>query len=173
MVSGKHIHTDLPLTAAIIESPPEEGAYYKHGSPERKHIAEPGTPGIRLIVEGRVLDRGSHPVPHAWLDFWQADGAGKYDMDGFNLRGHQYADHEGRFHLETVMPAAYGTGAPHINVKVRAAKNTPLLTTRLFFPCEENSADPFFEEANVMDTGDFEGGLKANFDFVVDIEQKL
>ncbi len=167
MVTEKHIHTDLPLTAAV-----EEGPYYKTGSPERRNIAEPDTLGIKLIIEGHVLDKGSQPVPHAWLDFWQADGNGGYDNDGFNLRGHQYADHEGFYHLETVKPGGYEIRAAHVHVKVRATKNTPILTTQLFFPGDDMSdSDPIFDEETVMDVGDFKGGLKANFDFVVDTEQ--
>ena len=171
MVTGKHIHTDLPLTAAIVEKS-EEGAFYKHGSPERKKIAERGTPGTKLTLKGRVLDRGTNPVPHAWLDFWQADSQGEYDMMGFNLRGHQYADHDGSFTLETVKPAGYEDRAAHINVKVRAAKNTPILTTQLFFPDDDRTCDdPLFEQETVVDLTDVKGGQEANFDFVVDTQQ--
>ena len=172
MTTEKHIHTDLPLTLELKESAPREGAYYKHGSPERKKIAEPGTPGIKLILKGHVLDRGSNPVHHAWLDCWQADGEGKYDMEGFNLRGHQYAGHNGEFYLETVKPAGYENRAAHINVKVRDAKNSPILTTQLFFPDDDrNCDDPLFEEENVVDLADVEGGQEANFDFVIKVQQ--
>jgi len=172
MVTGKHIHTDLPLTAIIEERPPGEGDYYT--SPERWNIAERGTPGMKLVLKGHVLDKGANPVPHAWLDFWQADGNGNYDNTGFNLRGQQYADHNGGFYLETVKPAGYKGRAAHINVKVRAAKNTPLLTTQLFFPNDPKTCDdPLFFAENVMDLTDIEGGQEANYDFVIDIEQKL
>ena len=59
------------LTAAV-----EEGPYYKAGSPERRNIAEPGTTGVPMILEGRVLDTQGRPVPGAWLDFWHANGDG-------------------------------------------------------------------------------------------------
>jgi protocatechuate 3,4-dioxygenase beta subunit len=156
--------TNLPLTTAV-----EEGPYYKTGSPERRNIAEPGTSGKKLIAEGRVLDRSGKPLAHAWLDFWHADGHGKYDNTGFNMRGHQYTDGDGRYYLETVRPYEYLFRAAHVHVKVRAAEDTPVITTQLFFPGEaRNTSDPLFEKLTVMDIEDVENGQKARFDFVVD-----
>jgi protocatechuate 3,4-dioxygenase beta subunit len=166
MSNKKNTGTKLPLTAAV-----EEGPYYKSGSPERRSIVEPGTAGSSLILEGRVLDTSGKPIPHAWLDFWHADGRGVYDNAGFNMRGHQYADKDGRYHLETVRPYEYMFRAAHVHVKVRAAANTPILTSQLFFPGEaKNATDPLFEKLTVVDVKDIGGGQKATFDFVVETE---
>jgi len=152
------------LTASV-----EEGPYYKQGSPERANIVEAGTVGTRLVVEGRVLDRSGNPVPHAWLDFWHADGTGRYDNEGFNLRGHQYTDENGRYYLDTIKPLEYLFRAVHVHAKVRANENSPVLTTQLFFPGEErNKTDPIFESLTVMDVIESAEGLKATFDFVVE-----
>jgi protocatechuate 3,4-dioxygenase beta subunit len=149
----------------------EEGPYYKAGSPERRNITSPDTPGKKLVVEGRVLDRRGRPVPGAWLDFWQADGDGHYDNEGYHLRGHQDADKAGRYHLETVRPHQYAFRAPHVHVKVRANEKSPVLTTQLFFPGEErNTTDPIFEKCTVMDIVDTAEGQQARFDFVVATE---
>ncbi len=154
----------LNVTASV-----EEGPYYKPGSPERTNIVESGTVGTRLVVEGRVLDRSGNPVAHAWLDFWHADGIGQYDNAGFNLRGHQYTDKNGRYHLETIRPLEYLFRAAHVHAKVRANENSPVLTTQLFFPGDErNKTDPIFESLTVMDVVDTAEGQKANFDFVID-----
>jgi len=156
----------LELTPAV-----EEGPYYTPGSPERKTIAEKGTPGTKLVVEGRVLDSNGRPIPHAWVDFWHADGHGRYDNEGYNLRGHQYTDKDGRYHLETVRPLEYLFRAAHIHAKVRAKENSPVLTIQLFFPGEKkNTTDPIFEKLTVMDVKDTPDGQKATFDFVVEIE---
>jgi protocatechuate 3,4-dioxygenase beta subunit len=156
--------TSLKLTPAV-----EEGPYYKPGSPERKNIIEAGTIGTRLIVEGRVLDAGGRPLAGAWLDFWHADGSGVYDNAGHNLRGYQYTDKAGRFHLETVRPKQYLFRAPHVHAKVRADDKSPVLTTQLFFPGEKrNGTDPLFEKFTVMDVKDTPEGEKATFDFVVE-----
>jgi protocatechuate 3,4-dioxygenase beta subunit len=147
----------------------EEGPYYKSASPERHNFVAPGTPGSKLILEGRVLDRNGAPIAHAWLDFWHADGQGHYDNEGYNLRGHQYTDKDGRYRLETVRPYQYLFRSPHIHAKVRADKSSPVLTTQLFFPGEQrNQTDPIFEKLTVMDVTDIPGGQKATFDFVVD-----
>ena len=160
----KNAARPLELTAPV-----EEGPYYTSGSPERSVIAEPGIPGSRLVVEGRVLDQSGNPIPHAWLDFWSADGHGRYDNEGFSLRGHQYADKNGRYHLETVRPHEYLFRAAHVHVKVRANDQAPVLTTQLFFPGErKNTTDPLFEKLTVMDVKDIKDGQQATFDFVAE-----
>jgi protocatechuate 3,4-dioxygenase beta subunit len=154
----------LPLTAAV-----EEGPYYTRGSPERKSIAGKGTPSTRLVLEGRVFDVHGNPIQYACLDFWNADGNGKYDNEGYNLRGHQFTDKEGRYRLETVRPKDYMMRAPHIHVKVRANEKAPILTTQLFFPGEKKNATDFlFEKGTVVEIKDTAEGQIARFDFVVE-----
>ncbi len=154
----------LPLTPPV-----DEGPYYTSGSPERGNIAGEGTAGKKLVLEGRVMDRNGKPLPRAWLDFWQADGNGRYDNIGYNLRGHQYADKDGRYRLETVRPMDYMMRAPHIHAKVRANENSPILTVQLYFPGEKkNKTDSLFEKGTVMDVKDTAEGQRATFDFVVE-----
>jgi len=149
----------------------EEGPYYKRDSPERTAIAEKDTPGTKLVVEGHVFDRSGLPISHAWLDFWHANGNGEYDNRGYNLRGHQYTDKDGRYYLETVRPAQYSFRTPHIQVKVRATENSPVLTVQLFFPEEKrNQKDFIFNSSLMMDVTDAEDGQKAKFDFVLDMK---
>jgi protocatechuate 3,4-dioxygenase beta subunit len=124
-----------------------------------------------LVVKGLVLDITGKPIPHAWLDFWHADGRGQYDNVGFNLRGHQYTDKDGSYYLETVRPYEYMFRAAHVHVKVRASENAPILTTQLFFPGESrNATDPLFEKLTVMNVQDTEGGQQGAFYFVVETE---
>ncbi len=147
-----------------------EGPFYKTGSPERTVIAEEGTAGGKLIVEGYVFSKKCQTIANAWLDFWQADGTGTYDNAGYNLRGHQYTDETGRYHLETVRPIQYGPRTAHIHVKVRANNDSPVLTAQLFFPGEErNQKDPIFNSSLVMNIADVEGYQKATFNFVLDV----
>jgi protocatechuate 3,4-dioxygenase beta subunit len=153
-----------------LTRPVEEGPYYKTGSPERTAIiTDPDTPGIKLTMEGRVLDKDNKPISKAWLDFWHANGKGIYDNEGFNLRGHQYTDKDGRYHLETVRPVEYLFRAPHVHVKVQANDSAPILTTQLYFPHEKrNLTDPIFEKRTVMDVKETKDGQIAKFDFVVE-----
>jgi protocatechuate 3,4-dioxygenase beta subunit len=152
-----------------LTAPVEEGPYYKTGSPERHSVATPGTPGKKLVLEGSVLDTGGRPVPGAWLDFWHADSNGIYDNDNFNLRGHQYADENGHYRLETIRPRDYQRRAAHVHAKVRANENSAVLTTQLFFPGEpKNRTDPIFEEKTLMNVAEMQDGHHATFDFVVE-----
>ncbi len=149
--------------------PREEGPYYKTGSPERTNIVGPGTAGKKLVIEGYLYDRKGRPVAGAWLDFWHADGSGEYDNEGHNLRGHQYTDKDGHYRLETVRPKEYLFRAAHVHVKVQAGKDSPVLTTQLFFPGEEkNSTDPIFHSATLMEVEDTVDEYIAAFNFVVD-----
>jgi protocatechuate 3,4-dioxygenase beta subunit len=145
-----------------------EGPYFKAGSPERTALVDDGMGGTRLLLTGRVLDPDGQPVAGALLDFWQADASGAYDNRGYTLRGHQYTDESGAYHLETVVPGLYPGRTRHIHVKVQAP-NGPLLTTQLYFPNEaRNASDGIFSPALVLpiQTAD-DGSESASFDFVV------
>ena len=163
---------DVPSDCSGILTPSlEEGPFYKSGSPERKNIAGAGTIGNKLIMEGYVFDRNCQPIAGAWVDFWQADGNGVYDNAGYNLRGHQYTDESGRYHLETVRPVEYGPRTAHIHVKVKANDDSPAITTQLFLPGERrNETDSIFDSSLVMDVVDTDDGEKATFNFVLDVD---
>ena len=72
-----------------------------------------------LVVTGVVLSRDCKPVANALLDFWHADEQGDYDNRGFRYRGHQFTDAEGRYRLETIVPADYPGRTRHLHVKVQ------------------------------------------------------
>src|SRR5215813_8186480 len=77
------------------------GPFFKPRSPERASLLEPGMPGTRIVLTGAILSTSCQPIAGALLDFWQADDRGAYDNTGFRLRGHQFADEQGRYRLET------------------------------------------------------------------------
>jgi protocatechuate 3,4-dioxygenase beta subunit len=146
----------------------EEGPYYKPGSPQKIKLYEEGIPVNKLTLTGTVRSENGEPIPHAWIDFWQADGNGRYDNIGYVLRGHQYTDNSGRYVLETVIPGGYATRTPHIHVKVRASNSSPILTTQLFIPgMSSNKADFLYREELQIDMKDTPNGKMATFNFVV------
>ena len=121
--------------------------------------------GRRLVVAGTVLTTDCRPVRRALLDFWQADDAGRYDNQGYRLRGHQHADAQGRFRLETIFPAEYPGRTRHIHVKVQAPGKR-ILTTQLYFPGDPaNRRDGLYRPELEMKKGNAD---EASFDFVVD-----
>lgn len=144
-----------------------EGPFYTPSTPRRTSLLEPGLRGTRLQLTGRVLSTDCTPLPGALLDFWQCDASGAYDNAGFVLRGHQYADADGRFALETIVPGNYPGRVRHIHVKVQA-RNGPLLTTQLYFPDEPGNARDFlFRPDLLMRLADAANGKAGSFDFVL------
>jgi protocatechuate 3,4-dioxygenase beta subunit len=131
-------------------------------------LLEDSLQGEYLLVTGQVLGTDCRPVAGALLDFWHADAEGVYDNQGFRLRGHQFADGDGRFTLESILPGLYTGRTRHIHVKVQAP-NGPVLITQLYFPGEAaNTSDNLFNPQLVMELQPAEEGIHALFDFVVE-----
>jgi protocatechuate 3,4-dioxygenase beta subunit len=154
--TGEATRTPIPLPPPTCSAPNAitpaltEGPYYKSNTPERTSLLEPGVNGVEIILTGYVVSLDCKPVAHAWLDFWQADGAGDYDNAGYRLRGHQFTDSAGRYYLETVLPGEYPGRTQHIHVKIQAP-NQPILTTQLFFPgAAGNDRDSIFNPALIV-----------------------
>jgi protocatechuate 3,4-dioxygenase beta subunit len=116
-----------------------EGPFYTPRTPLKADFRK-DAPGQPLVLEGHVLDTNCKPLAGAWVDFWHADSAGAYDNSGFRLRGHQIADAQGRYKLETILPALYPGRARHIHVKVRAREGSRILTTQTYFPGDPGNA---------------------------------
>ena len=143
------------------------GPFYTADTPERRLLLEPGMPGTRLVVTGYVYSTDCQPIPGALLDFWQADDAGAYDNQGFLLRGHQFADEDGRFELETIVPGLYPGRTRHIHVIAQAPEVPPLIT-QLYFPDEPaNAADGLINADLTMDVQQEKDGDLAFFTFVL------
>ncbi len=163
---------NLPTTCGDLTEPSIEGPFYSPGSPSRRSLRQPGMEGVLFTLRGRVLTSDCTPVVGAFLDFWQADDDGAYDNVGFDLRGHQFTDAQGRYSLETIIPGHYLNGSQyrpaHIHVKVGGA-GLMLLTTQLYFAGDPfNTIDPFLHESLIMPTTQtMSGAVAATFDFVV------
>jgi protocatechuate 3,4-dioxygenase beta subunit len=128
------------------EPTPEQtaGPFYLPSSPQRSMLREPGMAGVPITLAGTVLSRSCRPVPGALVDLWHADGAGRYDVDGYRLRGHQFTDAQGHYVFETILPGLYPGRTRHFHVRFQAP-NRPVLTTQLYFPGEPaNARDRLF-----------------------------
>jgi len=161
---------DLPLTPGCgpqaAPTPRQtEGPYYTPNTPQRQSLVEPGTRAERLSLAGRVVARDCRPVAKALLDFWHCDDKGEYDNAGFRYRGHLYADADGRFLLETILPAIYPGRARHIHVKVQAPSRK-ILTTQLYFPGD--ARDGLWRPELTVAMARGARGLDAAFQFIVD-----
>lgn len=172
MTSPKKVKPALRKTVTQCEGTqtPEtpEGPYYKAGSPKTNTLFKEGIPGEKLELKGQVFDTDCQPLKNVWLDFWQANGEGQYDLQGFNLRGHQYTDDSGKYSLETVVPGKYTRRTPHIHVKLRANENSPVITSQLFFPgLATNKADFIYRDDLVMSIKKTSKGKIGEFNFVI------
>jgi protocatechuate 3,4-dioxygenase beta subunit len=150
-----------------VETPAiTEGPFFSTGSPERTSIRDGD--GTELVVTGTVLATDCRALANAKLDFWHADGDGDYDNSGFDFRGHQFTDDQGRYRLETIVPPPYGPRTSHIHVKVQPERGS-VLTTQLYFPDNpDNDGDDLFDAACVMDVTAVGDGQAATFTFVVE-----
>ena len=166
--------TQLPATPACDDDdaptlPQTAGPFYTPNTPLRTSLLEPGSAGTRLLLSGQVLSTRCTPIAGALLDFWHTDNAGNYDNEGYNFRGHQFADDAGRFVLETIVPGIYPGRTRHIHVRVQAP-NQPILTTQLYFPGESNNqGDSIFNPALLVTLEDTTDGKEAQFTFVLDM----
>lgn len=148
-----------PVTESATEST-VFGPFFVNGSPrfETGGDLSNGALGEPCHVSGRVTGTDGLPIAHARVDVWQADEAGKYDVqydDGVvRGRGHLYSDRDGSFSFRTVRPTAYPipTDGPvgrlmeatnrsamrpaHIHFRITAAGYEPL-TTHLFAAGDE------------------------------------
>ena len=149
-----------PLTCGEITPRQTEGPFFKADSPKRTSLIEKDSDARKLTVSGVVLSAQCRPVANALLDFWHADEDGDYDNRGYRYRGHQFSDAQGRYRLETIVPALYPGRARHIHVKVQAPGRR-ILTTQLYFPGDPaNKRDGLYRPDLEIRSG--------AFDFVVD-----
>jgi protocatechuate 3,4-dioxygenase beta subunit len=181
LAAGRLLSLDAALAQAPLEPTPEchdgaaatprqtEGPYFKPMSPERTDLIEQGITGQPIDLVGFVLTRGCKGVPGALVDLWQADDKGEYDNTNYRLRGHQYADADGRYRFRTIVPAQYPGRTRHLHVKVQP-KGGRILTTQLYFPGEAgNARDGLFRKELLIRTAKNAGSLAGRFDFVLDI----
>ena len=156
----------LAQTCGVLTPRQTEGPFFKTDSPLRTSLIEGGSPTRRLLLTGTVLTPDCKPVPNALLDFWHSDEAGAYDNRGFRYRGHQFADAQGRYRLETIVPADYPGRARHIHVKVQAPRGR-VLTTQIYFPGDPgNPRDGLYQPELEMKQAKAGEGA---FDFVVSV----
>lgn len=162
----------LLLTPACGEKPEQTpsqtaGPFYTPNSPRRSSLVEPGSKAERLVVTGFVLSMQCKPVPYALLDFWHSDEAGEYDNRGSRYRGHVFADTQGRYSLETIVPGEYPGRTRHIHVNVQVPGGR-VLTTQLYFPDEPgNRTDGIYRRELTMQVVRKGAQRDARFDFVV------
>jgi protocatechuate 3,4-dioxygenase beta subunit len=155
----------LAQTCGALTPRQTEGPFFKTDTPKRTSLVETGSRGQPLVLTGVVLSRDCRPVAGALLDFWHADDEGEYDNRGYRYRGHQFTDAQGRYRLETIVPAEYPGRTRHIHVKAQAPGRR-VLTTQVYFPNDPaNARDGLYRPELAMKLPRRGEGA---FDFVID-----
>ena len=107
--------------------------------------------GERIIVAGRVLDDGGRPVPHALVEVWQANAAGRYlhradehpaPLDpNFTGAGRCLTDAQGAYRFTSIRPGAYpwrnhhnAWRPAHIHFSICGINFLQRLVTQMYFP---------------------------------------
>jgi protocatechuate 3,4-dioxygenase, beta subunit len=139
-------HTLTEVTGPVFGS---ESIDVKACDLTRQHGGEPL--GERIIVSGRVLDENGRPVPHALVEVWQANAAGRYlhKVDQHNAPldpnftgcGHTLTDNEGRYRFVTIKPGEYpwrnyynAWRPAHIHFSLFGPAFATRLVTQMYFP---------------------------------------
>ncbi|HVB66806.1 MAG TPA: dioxygenase [Acetobacteraceae bacterium] len=100
--------TELGTTSSLL------GPFYRDDAPEvpigGSIIADQKR--AELLLYGRVTDADGRGIPGAFIQLWQTNSEGCYDLqvDGganMDMRGNVHCDAEGRFHVRTVRPLGY------------------------------------------------------------------
>jgi len=94
------------------------GPFHVEGAPhyELGDDVANGAKGTPCVVRGTVKGIGGEPIPGAYLDVWQSDGDGLYDVQHADLghaqaRGILKADAQGRYHFRSIVAVPYAI--PH------------------------------------------------------------
>jgi protocatechuate 3,4-dioxygenase beta subunit len=122
-----------------------------HADLTRNGVRNGAPLGERMVLAGRVLDEGGHPVPGTLVEVWQANAAGRYvhaadrhdaPLDpNFLGSGYTVTDAEGRYAVRTIKPGAYPWGnhpnawrPNHIHLSVFGPALATRLVTQMYFP---------------------------------------
>ena len=149
--AGPYVHIGCVPTFAGLE-----GMY---GGKDLGDTMITGNPaGERITLTLKVIDSAGDPMTDAMIEAWQPGPDGGFGTtEGFSNWGRQptHAD-TGEAVFETLMPGASAGQAPHIFLWIVARGINVGLQTRVYFPGNDNSADPVFTLA-----GDRAGTLVA------------
>lgn len=102
--------------------------------------------GRRITLSFRIIDGAGEPLRDAMVEIWQPGPAGDFGpTEGFSHWGRQAtAADTGDVVFETLMPGAPSGQAPHVFVWIAARGINIGLMTRIYFPDQDNAADPVF-----------------------------
>lgn len=156
------------VAPAAATRPQTAGPFFTPDTPLKRNFRDDAPGGEPLSLIGFVKTPDCRPVANAVVELWHANTRGRYDNQGYIMRGHQITDAMGRFLFETIVPGRYPGRTRHYHVTVAPPAASPL-TTQLYFPNESgNRRDWLFNEKLLLEIGHTRGVDFGRFDFVVE-----
>src|SRR6266498_599363 len=153
------------LMATAAASPLLLAFYPDHESTHRVSEGPAYKTGSLFLLICRVFSTTDKPISQALVVLWNVQNNGKYDFDGFNLRGRQLTAKDGRFEFLTIEAIPYGSRTAHFHFKLSAPGFEPL-TTELYLPgLAQNSRDSSFRTSNLLQKVDETGIRKGRYEF--------
>ncbi len=152
----------LPPTLSETTGPVFGYDAVAEGDNDLTHQHEGAPLGERIIVGGQVMDEGGRPVPHALIELWQCNSAGRYRHNNdhhdapldpnFTGCGRTVTNAEGRYSFVTIKPGAYpwrnhpnAWRPAHIHFSLFGHAFLNRLVTQMYFPGDPLLAhDPIF-----------------------------
>jgi protocatechuate 3,4-dioxygenase beta subunit len=174
---------DVPLTLSELTGPgPAISAVTPEDADLTRNAGTGGEAiGQRIVVTGRVLDAQGAPVPHALVEVWQANAAGRYihrrdqwpgPLDpNFLGIGRCHTNAHGEYRFLTIRPGAYpwknhpnAWRPAHIHFSLFGASWGARLVTQMYF-----WDDPLFFQDPIFNSVPAEAGrqLIARYDHEV------
>lgn len=157
--AGPYVHIGCVPTFAGLE-----GMYGGRDLGARMVTGDPS--GERMTLTLKVIDAAGDPMTDAMIEAWQPGPDGNFGpTEGFSHWGRQPTDAEtGEAVFETLVPGAPEGQAPHIFLWIAARGINLALMTRVYFPGNDNSADPVFalagDRADTMLADVADGGFQ-------------
>lgn len=129
-------------------------------------LRQPGDPGDRLFLTGRVVDANGRSLAGAVVHIRHTDNSGTYRADRFRARLETAGD--GTFKVDTILPGTY-RGPRHIHIDVRHDGYRALATRIVFM------GDPDLDRARASDLAILleEASMDGNRVLVGDVEVVL
>jgi len=149
----------IPVADSLAErTAPVYGVHNIGGEDNNLTVQHDGEPlGQKIVVAGQVRDIYGKPIPHALVELWQANSAGRYihkkdqhpaPLDpNFTGAGRTFTDAHGYYRFTTIQPGAYPWGnhfnawrPAHIHFSVLGNGFKQRLISQMYFP-----GDPLLE----------------------------
>ncbi|KAI9057667.1 aromatic compound dioxygenase [Trametes sanguinea] len=140
-----------------------EGPFYILGAPQRQiedgKAVMASTEYLKkygpFLFIFEVKDEKGEPVPHATLDWWQADTDGGYYFASWTLRGKVTTDANGRVEVLSVRPGDYGNKllgerAGHVHLIVNGTKGKHRAMTTQAYICPGNRSEHMMKDVYVL-----------------------